>query len=167
MDLATKLVQSIASKAAPGFTLVQGRVLEVTEDTVQLMPFGSSVPVVASLRHNQASTGISIVPMIGTEVVCMALDSSRYLLLYASEVASISIDGQVVLNGGQQQGVPLVLPLVQVLNQLIASLKELQTLFNTHTHAIPDGVTAVPAIVATTSLAAVDATQIANPKVLQ
>ena len=92
-----------------------------------------------------AAVGLLLVPAVGADVVLLPLDAHSYAVVLASELseARVTIGARtwvmngngIVLNGGQKGGLPLVTPLVALLNNLITQV---------NTHSLSIGGTPLP-----------------------
>lgn len=91
---------------------------------------------------NGEESGILITPKTGSYVTVADLsgDLTRIVMVGFSEVEKISIDTEadIVINGGSFGG------LVKI-EDLVGTLQHIVNTFNTHTHTVPNGTSAIPA----------------------
>jgi hypothetical protein len=79
----------------------EGEVTSVSADksTVEVMPFGSNVPIMVQLRAGQGDKGFAVIPAVGSRVVFASLDAMNSgLLIMADKVSEVVIDGKTILN---------------------------------------------------------------------
>lgn len=99
--------------------------------------------VISPVRLNAVSTadkGIVVTPKTGTYVLVSRLGESGWFVTLCGEVEKITIDAEtdIVINGGSFGG------LVRI-EDLVGTLQHIVNTFNTHTHTVPNGTSAIPA----------------------
>ena len=99
--------------------------------------------VIDRVRLNAISTedkGIVVTPKTGTYVLISRLGEVNWFVTLCGEVEKISIDAEadIVINGGSFGG------LVRI-EDLVGTLQHIVNTFNTHTHTVPNGTSAIPA----------------------
>lgn len=98
--------------------------------------------VIDRVRLNAISTadkGIVVTPKTGTYVLVSRLGEVNWFVTLCGEVEKISIDAEadIVINGGSFGG------LVKI-EDLVGTLQHIVNTFNTHTHTVPNGTSAIP-----------------------
>lgn len=159
-----------------GFKVIDGIVTGVNDDytvdiTVQDVPF-SSVPI-AVLIGTQAS--IYPIPVVGTSCLVTFRDGNINLpqILAFDQVDTLKINctTKVEFNGGQLGGMVLVNKLVQDINDLKATVRDLISKYNSHTHilTLSSGTgTAAPTTTSETgTINNSTASNLQNPKITQ
>lgn len=97
--------------------------------------------------HITENEGIVVTPKVNSFVLVTNIDGRQHFVSQCSEVEKITIDcnGDIIINGGNNDGIIKIKELTNKLNALVQK-------FNTHTHPAALG-TATVAVSPTTSLA--------------
>jgi hypothetical protein len=128
---------------------IQGVVTAVSESnktcTVKLSDEGVEVFDVRlmALAENEADKGILIIPKIGSTVMVSPIENvdTMYILTKYTEVQKIIIDVEtdIIINGGQNQGLVKVSQLVSDLNSIKSDLNTIKNIFKTWVPVANDG----------------------------
>lgn len=79
----------------------EGEVVSVSLDktTIEVLPYGSNVPLDVQLRAGQQPKGFALVPAIGSRVIFGWLGDSAGFLLQAEEISEVVIDANLLIEG--------------------------------------------------------------------
>ena len=145
--------------------------VDITARTAMLIPLNEEAPYHDSrLQANlNMDNGILIIPVVGSNVIATPLNSAAAFISLFSEIERIEIkigattveltDQEVTINGGQNNGLVKVLPLVSQLNAIKNDINTLKAVFNSWVTVGGDGGAALKAAAAVWSAQNIATTQ--------
>jgi hypothetical protein len=107
-------------KISPTITVGTVASVDAQEDTCEVERDGQ--PTLYDVRLNAIvdtlGTQVTVYPAVGSYVMCIAVDSQDYVIIKTSAIDKIKINGDIVINGGDNGGMVKAPDLETQLNKL-------------------------------------------------
>lgn len=170
IQLIYKIVDSWALNKR--FYLERGKVESVDEAKATakfINSKGTEVSIDLSLTEN-VNESLVIIPKVGASIIVGYINDSEAYLIRCKEADKIHIKGDVIFNGGENDGMVKINNVVEKLNNLENTLNTfMNTTFNAHTHLVGSlgSPTAPPVPLNTSSVTPTIKTDLENIKIKQ
>ena len=176
MDRSKEIKEVIKSIAGvPGMMFVMGKVESVGDETCSVKI--ADRLVINDVRLNASADGnadnILIKPKVGSMVMMADLSGGELRSLVvisfsALDTMTVMFDGEVVINGGENEGLVKVVELAEKLNAIENDINNLKSIFSSWVPVVYDGgasLKAAAASWASQSLQTTSKEDIENPKI--
>ena len=176
MDKSKEIKEAIKSiVGVPGMMFVMGKVESVGDETCSVKI--ADRIVINDVRLNASADGnadnILIKPKVGSMVLMADLSGGELRSLVvisfsALESMTVKFEGEVVINGGENEGLVKVVELAEKLNAIENDINNLKSIFSSWVPVVYDGGASLKAAAASWALQSLQTTSkedIENPKI--
>lgn len=135
-------IKRLAESEEVGIEAFLGTVTSVDEDArtcnVQPLMDDAEFKNVWLQGSSESTEGVLVVPKVDSEVVCIAIDDFQAVVINTTSVEKVLIDTDLVqFNGGDNDGMVKVNPLVTKLNNIENWISEFSVIWTAHVHTDP------------------------------